>query len=354
MFGRKISQDRFILAASAGDLATVSQYIDENGANPVAINVIDKYDGGTALSHAAGKGHADVVRVLLAAQPGIAINAANQYDGYTALILAADDGHTDVVRLLLAQPGIAINAANRVGDTALILAAAKDHTEIVRLLLEAGADPTLKNKNDKTAEMLTKKGEICTALVHRRINIKEQLELRLAQAEKYGVSIVLTNEEKSVKEQLDKEKQDMQNAADLKCDSIISEIDFLIEHLNEIEDLRLLPKLIMRFSELISSLTENNKKFDQYSRALLRVAANRGDDIAKHIVDHFKDADDDEMEKEIEKEIAADKASSSSTEKSKNELNVRSTLFGKPLPSTQSSTVTSQVKNDDKIKVMTQ
>ncbi len=47
---------------------------------------------------------------------------------------AAENGHTAVVELLLAAPGIDVNAKDSKGDTALIKAAENGHTAVVNLI----------------------------------------------------------------------------------------------------------------------------------------------------------------------------------------------------------------------------
>ena len=89
----------------------------------VDINRADKY-GDTAIMRAACKGHAEVVRVLLAA-PGIDVNKADNCDR-TAIRQALEGNHTEVVRALLTAQGIDVNRGDKDGSTASLLAAYKD------------------------------------------------------------------------------------------------------------------------------------------------------------------------------------------------------------------------------------
>ena len=91
-------------------------------------------DVNDVLIFAARKGEIDVVRHLLLAEPGINVNARSR-TGNTALMHAARKGHIDVVRQLLAVPGINVNARSRTGNTALMHAARKGHIDVVRQLL---------------------------------------------------------------------------------------------------------------------------------------------------------------------------------------------------------------------------
>ena len=82
-------------------------------------------------------GHADVVRVLLAAKAEV---NAKTSEGATALYLASKSGHADVVRALLAAKAD-VNA--KIGNgttTALTEASQNGHGDVVRLLSNAGAD----------------------------------------------------------------------------------------------------------------------------------------------------------------------------------------------------------------------
>ncbi|XP_063779669.1 ankyrin repeat domain-containing protein 29 isoform X2 [Pseudophryne corroboree] len=158
-------------------------------------------DGGTALLSACQHGHYRVVETLLK-------NGANIHeqlcDGATPLFLAAQGGHVDVVRLLLTF-GAKVNQPRQDGTTALWIAAQLGYSELdgtsalfkaaskgfsdvieemlkfspmlgilkngstvlhaavlsgdmksVSLLLEAGANPTLRNKANELPTDLTK------------------------------------------------------------------------------------------------------------------------------------------------------------------------------------------------------
>ena len=66
------------------------------------------------------------------------------------MVYAAGEGHTDIVRQLLAK-GVDINAVYENNLTALMWAAGQGKTETVKVLLEAGARVDLKDNRGKTA-----------------------------------------------------------------------------------------------------------------------------------------------------------------------------------------------------------
>ena len=110
-------------------------------------------NGGTALHHAAGKGHREVVSLLLE-QPGIAANAASN-NGWTALHHAVVHGNQEVVALLLEQPGIDEQATTTRGNTILHAACCGNcgPDMLRRLLTNPATDPNVKNLHGRTAIM---------------------------------------------------------------------------------------------------------------------------------------------------------------------------------------------------------
>jgi len=91
----------------------------------------------TPLHNAACWGHADVVKILLAA--GADKDAKESERGFTALIYAAGNGYSTVVQMLLAT-GANTEAWTTDPCTALHAACLGGHTEVVRQLVAAGAD----------------------------------------------------------------------------------------------------------------------------------------------------------------------------------------------------------------------
>jgi ankyrin repeat protein len=132
-----LENDRYdivTIAAVANDPATLKLAL-ELGASPR--NVTSRYDG-TALIAAAHLGHAEVVRILIAA--GAPLDHVNNL-GWTALmesIVLGDGGarHTDTLKALL-DAGANPNLADRGGLTPLAHARARGYRRMVELL-EAG------------------------------------------------------------------------------------------------------------------------------------------------------------------------------------------------------------------------
>jgi ankyrin repeat protein len=107
------------------------------GCNPK--NITSPYQG-TALIAAAHLGHAEVVRVLIAA--GAPLDHVNNL-GWTALIesIVLGNGgrnHTDTLDALV-KAGANVNLADRAGATPLALAKTRGYGEMVRILEAAGA-----------------------------------------------------------------------------------------------------------------------------------------------------------------------------------------------------------------------
>ena len=133
-------------AAKAGDLTTLKKLLHDGGDVNAALG-----DGTTALHHAAIRGDAEMVSVLLYA--GANVRATTRLGGYTALHLASQRGHEAVIERLI-KSGANPNLATVTGATPLMLAAASGHVAAVKQLAAQQADLNARERaNDQTALM---------------------------------------------------------------------------------------------------------------------------------------------------------------------------------------------------------
>ena len=155
-------------------------------------NATDKH-GWTAFWHAAASGHVETAKALLESGAQLQFIALNDAayagrtemvqflldhgvptdaspDGMTALMHAAGQGHVDVVRLLIKR-GADVNMADRMGVTALGVALTgkyrselKKNHRVIKLLIEAGANigpalvPAVRSGNLEAVEFLRGRG----------------------------------------------------------------------------------------------------------------------------------------------------------------------------------------------------
>ena len=142
-----------ILAARAGRLDVVVYLLAEGA----SINDQENKWRVTALYEASSHSKAHVIQHLL--RSGADITLPNK-GGWTPLMVAPISGKgVETQRCLLEHGGNDMNAINITGGTALHQAASAgfDQPELVARLLEAGADPTIIDKNGRTALDLARK-----------------------------------------------------------------------------------------------------------------------------------------------------------------------------------------------------
>ena len=118
------------------------------GANPNTLDV-DRYD---IVTIAAVANDAEMLKLALE-NGGSAKNITSRYNG-TALIAAAHLGHAEVVKLLIAAKS-PLNHVNSLGWTALMEAVVlgnggANHTATVKALVEAGADVNIADRQQVT------------------------------------------------------------------------------------------------------------------------------------------------------------------------------------------------------------
>ena len=92
----------------------------------------------------------DTALVLKLLKQGAELEWRSPTYGLTALAIACWDGSYEAAEALCAH-GAELDARSNSQMTPLILAAAEGRTKICEMLLALGADPSLKNKDGKTA-----------------------------------------------------------------------------------------------------------------------------------------------------------------------------------------------------------
>jgi len=118
-----------------------------------------KFHGGE-VAYAAFASNQDEALAMITAliEAGADVNSPDADYGFTALFWASARGNKNSVKLLLAQPGIKLDAADIDGDTALLAAVGHGHVEIIEMLLKAGANVSIANKHGETATARAQKG----------------------------------------------------------------------------------------------------------------------------------------------------------------------------------------------------
>jgi uncharacterized protein len=135
----KLEIDRYdiiTIAAVANDVPMLRIAL-EGGGNPKAIT--SRYDG-TALIAAAHLGHAEIVRMLIAAKAPLDHVNNLQWTALIESIVLGDGGknHTETLRALV-DAGANVNIPDGSGSTPLTLARNRFYREMVAILERAGA-----------------------------------------------------------------------------------------------------------------------------------------------------------------------------------------------------------------------
>ena len=133
-------------AATTGDLGAVKQLLEKD---PTLLEAKDEEAYATPLAFAAGFGHAEVVRLLLA--KGANVNARDDR-GITPLFISVWLKQTECVRLLL-DKGAALDVRGPSAMTPLHVAASGP-PELAALLLERKADTAARNELGNTPLLL--------------------------------------------------------------------------------------------------------------------------------------------------------------------------------------------------------
>jgi ankyrin repeat protein len=164
------------LAASAGDLTKVKQFLEEN----IDINAKDKgdsaalywatrakrdevaqllvgreadvnlkgCDGLSPLHYACKHGRKKIVELLLAKDADIDAKEESRR-GLTPLHRAALSGHKEIVELLLAR-GVPVDSRSKMLDTPLLCACEGGNLDAAEMLINKGANIEAKNKSGQT------------------------------------------------------------------------------------------------------------------------------------------------------------------------------------------------------------
>lgn len=134
---------RLLNAAKTGDMKAVSKLLDAK----VDVNS-ETTNGLTALHFAVGKGHLDIMNVLLAR--GAQVDSTDKYNN-TPLHYAAASNKMAAAKLLISK-GANVNARGKGGSTPLHGAISYGNVGIVELLLARGADVNMALKSKKATK----------------------------------------------------------------------------------------------------------------------------------------------------------------------------------------------------------
>ncbi|EAU90013.1 ankyrin repeat domain-containing protein 28 [Coprinopsis cinerea okayama7 len=164
--------------------------------------------GATPVMLAAGYGHLDILKQLLAVKrrklvgafirghsspgvhlfKGVDINAKD-CGGRTALMYAVESGQVEVVRELLKAKGLQVNQADSDGMTALMYASQEAYSEIVQLLLAVGGIQVNQVDSDGMTALMyaskARRGDAVVTLLLRTEGIKTN------QADHYGRTVLM-------------------------------------------------------------------------------------------------------------------------------------------------------------------
>ncbi|UPK75576.1 ankyrin repeat domain-containing protein [Nocardioidaceae bacterium SCSIO 66511] len=137
-----------LLAAVTNDRVGVARLLVSLGADPDALD--GQHDTPWLVTGVTGS--VVMIEALLPAEPDLSIR--NRYGGLS-VIPASERGHVEYVRRVV-RTGIDVNHVNDLGWTALLEAVvlgdgSRPYQQIVRALLDAGADPSIADRDGVTA-----------------------------------------------------------------------------------------------------------------------------------------------------------------------------------------------------------
>lgn len=140
-----------LIVATKAKQTEVAILLLEAGADPNAKDDIND----SAFLYAGAEGYSKILRATL--RYGAKVKSTNRFGG-TALIPASEHGHTETVRILI-NAGVPLDHVNDLGWTAMLEAivlgnGSADHVDVVRQLIGAGADTSIRDKDNKTPRSL--------------------------------------------------------------------------------------------------------------------------------------------------------------------------------------------------------
>jgi ankyrin repeat protein len=147
-------EDRFLLAVRTGDVAALKAALTSG----VNVNTKFRYDR-MALSFAADRGNAEVVKVLLDA--GADVNARDTFYGMDAMSQALNKKHTAIVRMLLEKGAANSEGVLRFGveqNSLELLSASLEKGKLRPDSLTAAVALASKNNRPEIVELLKKHG----------------------------------------------------------------------------------------------------------------------------------------------------------------------------------------------------
>ncbi len=136
-------------AIREGRIDDLRELLVRKKANP---NACEEYSR-TPMELAVRKGSAEALQLLIDAGADTQMN----YEDGTLLHVAAGRGHMAVARLLIERYPSMLSAEDDGRNTPLHIAAHAGHAEMVTFLIDCGANPALKNKENRTALYLAQK-----------------------------------------------------------------------------------------------------------------------------------------------------------------------------------------------------
>lgn len=132
-------ENDFYSAARSGNVALVKSYLQQG--QPVSSRDVK---GNTALVIAAGRGHSDIIKILLAAGADVEeATSEGLFESKPALSWAVSQGRTAAAAVLIqngANPSVPMKRGVFAGKTPLMWASSQGRTDVVKLLLAAGAE----------------------------------------------------------------------------------------------------------------------------------------------------------------------------------------------------------------------